>query len=282
MAHHLRLQAPALAAILGLVLACSSETIQAQPQMPPSSKTPRFSFKVVKAYPHDPTAFTQGLVFADGIFYESTGLNGQSTLRKVTPETGAVIQQVAVEPQYFAEGLALVGDELVQLTWQHQLGFVYDKATLKLLRTFDYPTEGWGMAFDGKTLVMSDGSSRLFFLDPKTRRPLRSLQARDGARPIEHLNELEFVKGELWANVWQTDQIVKIDPATGRVTGWIDLSGLLRREARGPEGDVLNGIAWDKAQDRIFVTGKKWPWLFQIELVPVSSVNGRAVRPGPW
>jgi glutamine cyclotransferase len=270
MADYLRLQAPALASVLAMVLACSSESTQAQPRMPLSSTTPRFSFKVVKVYPHDPTAFTQGLVFADGIFYESTGLAGQSTLRKVTPETGAVIQQIAVEPQYFAEGLALVGDELLQLTWQHQLGFVYDKATFKRLKTFDYPTEGWGIAFDGKTLVMSDGSSRLSFLDPKTRRPLRSLQVRDGARPIEHLNELEFVKGELWANVWKTDQIVKIDPLTGRVTGWIDLTGLLRREARGPEGDVLNGIAWDKAQDRIFVTGKKWPWLFQIELVPVS------------
>jgi glutamine cyclotransferase len=169
----------------------------------------------------------------------------------VTPETGAVIQQVEVEPQYFAEGLALVGTELLQLTWQEHIGFVHDKASLKRLRTFSYPTEGWGMAFDGKSLVMSDGSSRLFFLDPTTQKPLRSIEV-------------------LWANVWQTDQIARIDPSTGKVTGWIDLSGLLARTARGPQGDVLNGIAWDKAGDRIFVTGKKWPWLFQIELVPVS------------
>lgn len=234
------------------------------------TKTPRFSFRVVKAFPHDPTAFTQGLVFADGIFYESTGLRGYSTLRKVTPETGAVIQQVPVESQYFAEGLALVGNELLQLTWEEHTGFVYDKASLKRLRTFSYPTEGWGLASDGKSLVMSDGSSHLFFLDPKTRMPVRDLQVMDGARPVERLNELEFVRGELWANVWQTDRIARINPATGRVTGWIDLTGLLRPEARGPEGDVLNGIAWDKAGDRVFVTGKKWPFLFQIEVIPAS------------
>jgi len=258
--------------ILGLVLACSSDGLPAQApaQARAQSRAPRFSFKVVKAFPHDPTAFTQGLVFADDIFYESTGLRGHSTLRKVKPESGAVLQQIAIEPQYFAEGLALVEGELVQLSWESHVGFVYDKASLKRLRTFNYPTEGWGLAFDGQRLVMSDGSSTLFFLDPKTQKPLRSIKVLDGGRPVEWLNELEFVKGELWANVWQTDQIVKINPDTGRVTGWIDLTGLLRPEARGPEGDVLNGIAWDKAGDRIFVTGKKWPLLFQIELIPVS------------
>jgi glutamine cyclotransferase len=239
-------------------------------QSRPDPKTPRFGFRVVKAFPHDPTAFTQGLVFADSIFYESTGLNGFSTVRKVTPETGAVIQQVPVEEQYFAEGLALVGDELVQLTWQTKVGFVYDKATLKRLRTFNYPTEGWGIAYDGTRLVMSDGSSRLFFLDAKTQKVLRSMQVTDGGRPVEQLNELEFVRGELWANVWMTDRIARINPQTGQVKGWIDLTGLLRPEARGPQGDVLNGIAWDKAGDRVFVTGKKWPWLFQIEVVPLS------------
>ena len=236
----------------------------------PEAKTPHFSFTVVKAFPHDPTAFTQGLVFADGIFYESTGLRGYSTLRKVTPETGAVIQQVKVLDRYFAEGLALVGEELLQLTWEERTGFVYDKKSLKQVRAFTYPTEGWGMASDGKQLVMSDGSSSLFFLDPKTQKPLRTLRVLDGGRPVARLNELEFVRGELWANVWQTDRIARINPATGVVSGWIDLGGLLRPEARGPEGDVLNGIAWDKAGDRLFVTGKKWPWVFQIELVPVD------------
>lgn len=236
----------------------------------PDPRTPRFSFRVVTAYPHDPTAFTQGLLFADGIFYESTGLNGYSSLRKVKPETGIVLEKVPVEDRYFAEGLALVGDQLLQLTWQDGLGFVYDKASLKRVGTFTYSTEGWGMACDGKRLVMSDGSSRLYFLDPRTRKPLSSLRVVERGRPVDHLNELEFVRGELWANVWQTDRIARINPANGHVIGWIDLTGLLRPEARGPEGDVLNGIAWDKAGDRIFVTGKKWPWLFQIEVVPVS------------
>ena len=256
--------------LLGLVLACSGEAMKAQAQPTPVSKAARFSFRVVKGFPHDPTAFTQGLVFADGIFYESTGLRGHSTIRKVMPETGVVIHQEKVEDRFFAEGLALVGKELLQLTWEENTGFVYDKDTLKRVRTFTYPTEGWGMAFDGKDLVMSDGSSRLFFLDPATQKTIRSLQVVDGGRPVERLNELEFIRGELWANVWTTDRIAKIDPLTGRVTGWIDLTGLLRPEARGPEGDVLNGIAWDKAGDRIFVTGKKWPWIFQIEVVPVS------------
>jgi glutamine cyclotransferase len=166
--------------------------------------------------------------------------------------------------------LALVGEEVLQLTWQEQTGFIYDKATFKRLRKFTYPTEGWGIAFDGRSLVMSDGSSRLFFLDPKTQKPLRSIEVTDAQHPVERLNELEFVRGELWSNVWQTDRIAKINPDTGKVTGWIDLTGLLRPEARGPEGDVLNGIAWDKAGDRIFVTGKNWPWLFQIEVVPAS------------
>jgi len=222
---------------------------------------------VVKAFPHDPTAFTQGLVFADGILYESTGLRGHSTLRKVKLETGKVLQQVKVEDRFFAEGLALFGEELLQLTWEEHVGFVYDKKTLKQIRTFFYPTEGWGLASDGQRLVMSDGSSRLYFLDPKTQMRGRAIEVKDGGRPVPRLNELEFVRGELWANVWTTDRIARIDPETGRVIGWIDLTGLLRPEARGPEGDVLNGIAWDKANDRIFVTGKKWPWLFQIELV---------------
>lgn len=235
----------------------------------PDPGTPRYSYRVIKAFPHDPTAFTQGLVFADGIFYESTGLRGQSTLRKVRPETGAIIQQVKVEDRYFAEGLALVGDELLQLTWEENTGFVYDKTTLRLTGTFTYPTEGWGIAWDGRQLVMSDGSANLYFLDPKTRSRQRVLTVTDGGRSVARLNELEFVRGEIWANVWQTDRIARINPVTGRVKGWIDLTDLLRPEARGPEGDVLNGIAWDRASDRIFVTGKKWPWLFQIEIVPV-------------
>ncbi len=244
--------------------------MKAQAQPVSASKAARYGYRVVNAFPHDPTAFTQGLVFSEGLFYESTGLRGYSTLRKVKPETGVVIHQVRVDDRYFAEGLALVGKELLQLTWQENTGFVYDKDTLQRLRTFRYPTEGWGIAFDGTDLVMSDGSSRLYFLDTGTQKTVRSLQVTDAGRPVERLNELEFIRGELWANVWTTDRIARIDPKSGRVTGWIDLTGLLRPEARGPEGDVLNGIAWDKTMDRIFVTGKKWPWMFQIEVVPVS------------
>ena len=181
-----------------------------------------------------------------------------------------IIDQVRIDERYFAEGLALVGRELVQLTWQENTGFVYDKDTFKRLRTFTYPTEGWGIAYDGADLVMSDGSSRLYFLDPATQKTVRTLQITDAGQPVLRLNELEFIRGELWANIWPTDRIARIDLKTGRVTGWIDLTGLLRPEARGPEGDVLNGIAWDKAGDRIFVTGKKWPWMFQIEVLPVS------------
>ena len=256
-----------LAALAGLsLLAFSLTTMPTDAQ----AKTPRFSFKVVKAFPHDPTAFTQGLVFADGIFYESTGLRGYSTLRKVAPETGAVLQQATVESRYFAEGLALVGNELLQLTWQEHTGFVHDKTTLKRLRTFTYPTEGWGLAFDGRSLVMSDGSARLFFLDPRTQKPVRDLQVMDGARPVEGLRRNS--NGHCCDNyhIIVSFRNAYIDSANGRVTGWIDLTGLLRQEARGPQGDVLNGIAWDKAGDRIFVTGKKWPLLFQIETVPVS------------
>lgn len=258
------------ALILGVVLACSGEAMKAQASPPRMSTAARYGFRVVKAFPHDPTAFTQGLVFADGIFYESTGLRGYSTLRKVKPETGVVIDQVRIDERYFAEGLALVGRELVQLTWQENTGFVYDKDTLKRLRAFTYPTEGWGIAYDGADLVMSDGSSRLYFLDPATQKTVRTLQITDAGQPVLRLNELEFIRGELWANIWPTDRIARIDPKMGRVTGWLDLTGLLRPEARGPEGDVLNGIAWDKAGDRIFVTGKKWPWIFQIEVIPVS------------
>ena len=257
----------ALAAFGAALLACSSAVDEARAAQ---VKTPRYGFRVLKAFPHDPTAFTQGLVFADGIFYESTGLRGFSTLRKVTPETGNVIQQIPIEEPYFAEGLALVGNELLQLTWEEKTGFVYDKTTLKRLRTFSYPTEGWGMAYDGARLVMSDGSANLFFMDPKTQKITKTLPVKERGRPVLSLNELEWVKGEIWANVWQTDVIARIDPATGNVVGWIDLTGLLSRAARGPEGDVLNGIAWDKAGDRIFVTGKKWPLLFQIELVPLG------------
>lgn len=223
-------------------------------------------FTIVQSYPHDPGAFTQGLVFADGEFYESTGLNGESSLRRVEIASGKVLQRRAVDQQYFAEGLALVGDALVQLTWQHKLGFVYDRKTMEPRGTFKYATEGWGLAHDAKLgLVMSDGSDQLFFLDPKTYRVIKTTKVTEGGQPVTHLNELEWIEGELWANVWMTDRIARIAPATGTVNAWVDLSSLWPQSRRPPTADVLNGIAYDPAGKRIFVTGKKWPRVYEIK-----------------
>jgi glutaminyl-peptide cyclotransferase len=225
------------------------------------------SYEVVKSYPHDRGAFTQGLVYLDGMFYEGTGLNGQSTIRKVKVETGEVLQQRQIDEKYFGEGIAILGDKLVQLTWQSETGFVYDRESFKPLRTFSYQGEGWGLTHDGSRLIMSDGSATIRFLDPESLKETGRITVRDGARPIGNLNELEFVKGELFANVYMTDRIVRFSPKTGQVTGWIDLAGLLSpREAVGV--DVLNGIAYDAAGDRLFVTGKLWPRVFEIRLVP--------------
>jgi glutaminyl-peptide cyclotransferase len=234
-----------------------------------SAASPVQRYRVVHSYPHDPRAFTQGLVYNDGVLYESTGLNGQSSIRKVRVETGEVLQVRRLEPHYFGEGIALWGGSVVQLTWQSEVGFVYDQATFDRTGTFNYPGEGWGLTQDGTHLVMSDGSARLRFLDPKTFREVRRVTVRDGSQPISQLNELEYVRGEIFANVWQTERIVRIDPATGQVKGWIDMHGLLTpAEAQG--SDVLNGIAYDAKGDRLFVTGKLWPRLFHIQLVPAA------------
>lgn len=243
------------------IVACSPPTIaQRQP-------APVQGFRVVATYPHDPAAFTQGLVFADGVFYESTGLNGESSLRRVEITTGKVLQEIKVPGEYFAEGLALVGDELLQLTWQHHRGFVYDRKTFAQKRTFPYKGEGWGMAYDATGgLVMSDGSDTLTFLDPKTQAATKTLRVRDAGQPVPQLNELEWIDGEIWANVWTTDRVARISPATGDVKAWIDLSSLWPRSQRQPPADVLNGIAYDKAARRIFVTGKKWPRVYQISV----------------
>lgn len=224
------------------------------------------SYKVVATFPHDPTSFTQGLVFAsEGQLYESTGLQGESTLRRVEIASGKTLQRIDVPSKYFAEGLALVGDELLQLTWQHKIGFVYDRQTFKQKRTFAYKTEGWGIAYDGTSrLVMSDGSDTLTFLDPKTFVPGAQLKVRDAGRTVSNLNELEWIEGEIWANVWTTDRIARISPTTGEVNAWVDLSTLYPRAQRAPQADVLNGIAYDKATRRIYITGKKWPHLYQI------------------
>ena len=224
------------------------------------------SYKVIATFPHDTSSFTQGLVFAsDGQLYESTGLEGESTLRRVDIATGQTLQKIDVPSQYFAEGLALVGDELLQLTWRHKLGFVYDRKTFKQKRTFSYTTEGWGIAYDGaSSLVMSDGSDTLSFLDPKTLAVTKTLRVQEAGRPVGNLNELEWIEGEIWANVWMTDRIARISPNTGEVNAWIDLSSLYPASQRMPPADVMNGIAYDKATRRIYITGKKWPRLYQI------------------
>ncbi len=225
--------------------------------------TPVYSYTVVQTYPHDPNAFTQGLVYTDGVLYEGTGLYGGSSLRKVDLETGTVLQIHTLSPEYFGEGIAVYSDTVVQLTWREHVAFVYDRGTFSETGRFTYTTQGWGLTHDGERLIMSDGSATLFFRDPQTFSETGRVQVYDEFGPVTRLNELEYIDGEVYANVWLTDRIARIDPQTGRVTAWIDLAGL-----RPPGTDVLNGIAYDSLNDRLFVTGKWWPNLFQIELVP--------------
>jgi glutaminyl-peptide cyclotransferase len=233
----------------------------------PPFAQPADTYKVVHVYPHDPNAFTQGLIFVDGRLYESTGLNGRSSLRMVDLATGRVLQKYDVPGEYFAEGLTEWGSNLIQLTWQAQMGFVYDRFSFSEVRTFQYDGEGWGLTHDATQLIMSDGTSYLRFLDPKSFRETRRIHViGDAGEAIENLNELEYIHGEIYANVWQTDRIVRISPRTGKVLGWIDLSGIIDKEELGGVGAVLNGIAYDAAGDRLFVTGKLWPKLFEIKV----------------
>jgi glutamine cyclotransferase len=238
---------------------------------PPAQKRATVdSFKVVNVYPHDRAAYTQGLIYRDGFLFESTGLNGLSTLRKVKLETGEVLQQHRLDPKHFGEGLAVWKGQLVQLTWQSKVAFVYDLLTFAPRRTFSYSGEGWGLTHDGKQFVLSDGTDQLRFLDSETFREVRRVSAKDGRAPVRDLNELEFVRGEIYANVWHADRIAKISPQTGQVTGWIDLRGLMSTGYRLDSEAVLNGIAYDAAANRLFVTGKLWPRLFEIRAVPAA------------
>ena len=226
-------------------------------------------------YPHDPHAFTQGLIFADGHLYESTGQYGQSSLRMVDLETGHVLQSVPVDAHYFAEGLAAWSSTLVQLTWQNHTAFVYDRFSFRLLHTLSYPGEGWGLTSDGKALILSDGTPNLRFLDPATFHELRRISVTDHGKPIDQLNELEFVRGEIYANVWHSDRIARIAPRTGAVIGWIDLTGLLPGNMRSSSEAVLNGIAYDAHTNRLFVTGKLWPRLFEIKVANRQAKSPR-------
>ncbi len=229
---------------------------------------PRYGFRVIKSYPHDRGAFTQGLEYRDGFLYEGTGIPGRSSLRKVNLATGQVVQRFDVPRPFFGEGITVVHNHILQLTWQSQTGFVYDKASFKVVRSFNYPGEGWGMTNDGKQIYMSDGSAEIRVWDSATLKELRRMTVTDAGRPVTQLNELEFVRGEIYANIWQTDRIARISPPDGRVLGWIDLTGLLPSAERPEPEAVLNGIAYDPAADRLFVTGKLWPKIFEIKLVP--------------
>jgi glutamine cyclotransferase len=223
-------------------------------------------YEVVGSYPHDTQAFLQGLVWHNGYLYESTGLEGRSTLRKVELQTGKVVKEHKLADDLFGEGLARVDNRLVQLTWTTERGFVYDLETFRVLREFKYNTEGWGLTFDGTNLILSDGSNVLTFLDPQTYQPVRKLSITRNGRAVSQLNELEYIDGEIWANVWQQDFILRIDPKTGQVTSFLNMRGILPAQSRRGTEDVLNGIAYDPDQKRIFISGKLWPKLFEIKV----------------
>jgi glutamine cyclotransferase len=265
---------------LTLLLGCSnsSEVVNgATPAPSPAVKaaaTPQtaspaplnLTYRVIKSYPHDPKAFIQGLIVRDGVFYESTGLNGKSSLRKVDISTGAVLKKVSVPDKYFAEGLDEMGGKLYQLTWQANVGFIYDKNTFEKVGEFHYDGEGWGLTDDGTDLILSDGTNNIRFLDPKTFEVKRTIAVFDGLTPLKNLNELEYIDGIIYANVWQTNSIVQIDPKDGRIIAWIDMTGILPESER-TNADVLNGIAYDAAKKKLYITGKLWPKVYEVELI---------------
>ena len=255
-----------LAWVVASLVSLAAQFHEVQRLPPVGSSAPVSGYTMVRAYPHDPRAFTQGIEYRDGVLYEGTGRNGESTLRKVELATGKVLQQVAVSPEHFGEGITIWGNTILQLTWQSQIGFVYDRDTFKPLRTFKYSGEGWGLTHNATELIMSDGSASLRFIDPNTLTEKRRLLVTDAGIVIRDLNELEWVNGEIYANVWQTNFIARISPSTGRVLGWINLSGLLSVAEQRAGADVLNGIAYDAAGRRLFVTGKLWPKLFEIRI----------------
>ena len=270
-----KVQSITIALLLATHASCLSpsddgaEPAALQPQQPAEILT--YSYRVIHSFPHDPTAYTQGLLYDNGFLYESTGQYGQSSLRKVELETGTVVQLHQLDDRFFAEGLALFGNRLLQLTWRANKGFAYRLDSFEPLAEFAYTTEGWGLTYDGELLVMSDGSATLYFRDPFTFAEVSRVAVVAHGSPVSQLNELEWVAGEVFANIWQTDTIARIDPATGQVSGWIDLTGLLSDEdRRGSNAEVLNGIAYDSEGERLFVTGKWWPKLYQIELISPS------------
>lgn len=256
-----------------LLFGCSCVPVQPSTSyIPSTTQTPEppqnYTYQIINVYPHDSQAYTQGLAYYDGVLYESTGLYGSSSLRKVDLLSGKVLQIYRLPEQYFGEGIASYDDSIIQLTWQSHKGFVYDRATFNLLSDFSYPTEGWGITYDGSRLIMSDGTSTLYFLEPVSFSRTESTSVYDGDVQVPKINELEYIKGKIFANIYQTDRIAIIKPADGKVEGWINLAGLLKTQGFSGKVDVLNGIAYDSKGDRLFVTGKLWPFLFEIKLLP--------------
>ncbi|WP_249138174.1 glutaminyl-peptide cyclotransferase [Phenylobacterium montanum] len=246
-----------------------SLAMAAQPAQ--AAQAPAYGFEVVHAYPHDPKAYTEGLLYLNGFLYESTGQYGTSYIRKVKLETGAVVRQVTLPPSLFGEGIVNFADQLISVTWKNGIGFRRDLKTFAVKQQFRYSGEGWGMTQDGKDIILSDGSPVLHVLDPKSLKEVRQIRVASGDQPIANLNELEWVDGEIYANVWQTNYIARIDPGTGQVKAWIDLSGLPETSEPHDPDNVLNGIAYDKTGHRLFVTGKRWPHLYEIKLKPKTA-----------
>jgi glutamine cyclotransferase len=239
-----------------------------------SPKPTQYGFEVVHVYPHDPSAFTQGLEYRGGYLYEGTGLPGRSSLRKEKLETGEIVQEVQLAPQFFGEGITVLNQRVLELTWQSHVGFVYDQTSFQKLRSFGYAGEGWGLANDGRIIYMSDGTPQIRCLDPATLSETRRINVHDGSAPVLEVNELECVRGEIYANIWHSWRIARIRPADGAVIGWVDLSGVISGEELHDPEAVLNGIAYDSMGDRLFITGKLWPKLFEIRLIPKRSANG--------
>jgi glutamine cyclotransferase len=234
---------------------------------------PILGYKVVAHYPHSTENYTEGFFYLDGLFYEGTGIAGHSALFAIQPETGNPVQKRALAPQYFGEGIVDWGPNVYQWTWKSQICFVYDRFSLRPVKQLTYTGEGWGMTRTSKEIITSDGSATLRFRDPETFKETHHIVVKDGARVIDELNELEFIKGEIYANVWHSDMIARINPHDGHVISWIDLSGLLPPEQKVNEESVLNGIAYDARRDRLFVTGKQWPTVFEIKVVPRSPAK---------
>ena len=262
--------------VLGLALSCfqcqtsgpatNTSSSNTKGEAPANGPVPKYGYEIVNIWPHDSNAFTQGLILLDGKLLESTGQEGFSSLRRVELESGKVLKKVDVPVPFFAEGITVLNGKVYQLTWQHGVGFIYDAQTFDLLGEFNFQGEGWGLTTDGQSLILSDGSDRLRFIDPTSFRVTKTIAVKDGSLPVRELNELEYVQGEVYANVWHDNRIATIDPQSGRVTAWIDLSGLMPKgELPNPEA-VLNGIAYDQANDKLIVTGKLWPRVFEIKV----------------